>query len=55
MNLFNINHYGGKTKKKKKKNIKNNCSPKKNKYTLKFSCFTPRLMRKLKDCKKILI
>ena len=51
MNLFNLNHYGGKSikKTKKKKKYKQHiCSPKKNKYTLKFSCFTPRLMRKLK-------
>jgi len=37
-----------KTKKNKKKFKTVKCSPKKNKYTLKFSCFTPRLMRKLR-------
>ena len=46
MNIFNfLNNSKKKTKKKYKKY---KCSPKKKKYTLKFTCFTPRLMRKLK-------
>ena len=46
MNIFN--NYISKKKTKKNKFKKHICSPKKKKYTLKYSCFTPRLMRKLR-------
>ena len=46
MNIFN--NYISKKKTKKNNFKKHICSPKKKKYTLKYSCFTPRLMRKLR-------